>query len=137
KGADEAEPGIVDEHVDRVVGVFESLCDGPHPVRGDEVGLQHFGFDLESRTKGCRCGIQPFAVTRHQNEAMAGCGELAAEFGTEPGGGPGDKSGGCHTPNAIDSRCSGPSRRAPAMAPRGSAPRWSTPETRSSPGRRS
>ena len=113
-----AEPGVVHEDVDRVVGVAEARFHRGDAVVGEEVGGQHLGVDAVRRGELGRERVEPGGVARDEHEVVAARGEADGE-------------------GAADARRrAGDERDAhAALVMRGPAPRRPSPRRRR-PGRR-
>jgi hypothetical protein len=94
----EPEAGVVDQQLDRAVGVGEARLDGRALGLVDEVGHQGLHLDVVRRPQLLRHGVEPGFVASHEDEAVAAGGELSGEFESDAGGRAGDECG-SHAPS--------------------------------------
>jgi hypothetical protein len=84
-------PGVVDQQVDRPVGIAEPLLDAGAVCRVGEIGWEHLGVDAVRCTQVVGQGAQPTDVARHEHEVVAVGRQPARECLADAGGGAGDE----------------------------------------------
>ena len=103
----EPEAGVVHEQVDRPRAVGEPGLDGCQLFADSEVRNQHLHLDavLLPQLRGEL--LEPLAGAGHEDQVVAGLGQLPGEGAADPGGGAGDQGGaaaGCERHDAQHSR---------------------------------
>jgi hypothetical protein len=86
EGASVAQARIVDEEIDGDVFGEEPIGESLAAVRGCEIGRIHADVEMRmNTTEVTREFLKEFVPARHQNESAGIRGELAREFGAQPG----------------------------------------------------
>ena len=86
EGPQQAHSGVVDEDVHRTRRIREPGDDGRDPGVVREIGGEYLCAHAVLILQFLRLGLQPDSVSGHEDHIVALLGELAGEFGTDPGG---------------------------------------------------
>ncbi len=120
----QAEPGVVDQQVDRPVGVAQPLLDQGDLVLLDEVGHQGLDLDPVVGAQGGGDLLEAGAVARDQHQVVAAAGQVDGEGVTDAGGGAGDQGRGHAAIQAPDPAARRPACRVPTRSSYAGRAQW-------------
>ena len=87
----EAEPGVVDQQVDRAFGVGQPGLDAFHVLAHAEIGGQHLHGHRVRRAQVVGGGLEALLIAGDENEVVTAVGESLGEGQTDSGGATGDQ----------------------------------------------